>query len=395
MRILCVNNTADLYGASRCMERVFGRLAEAGHEVHAVIPCRGPLVSLLETRGVHVHIHRGLPILERAELRSVLGCSRFLLLFPLSVMSLAVLAVRLQIDVIHTNVIVLPTPCLAAFITGKPHIWHVRELLGEFGRLWKPYQRYVTFLSKAVVAISNCTRDQFDPALRERVHVIYDGLDETLVKIDPIRRDLVRSSLPSDKLLVGVLGRIKFHRKGQEVLVRAASLLKERYPGVHYVLVGSVAPGNEDHERRLRTLIAECGVEEQFTFYGETDDPISAVAALDIAVVPSVQPEPFGCVVIEAMAAGTPVIGSRCGGIAEQIVDGVSGLLFPPGDSAALAVALDRLLSDKSLRASLADGGKSRVRNNFSLDTTYRSALKVLHIVSGSGLAPESARRML
>ena len=67
------------------------------------------------------------------------------------------------------------------------------------------------------------------------------------------------------------------------------------------------------------------------------------------------------------------MIGSRCGGIAEQIVDGVSGLLFPPGNSEALSNALDRLLSDDSLRGRLAENGRQRVRDHFSLDATYRS----------------------
>ena len=138
---------------------------------------------------------------------------------------------------------------------------------------------------------------QFDPALQKKVHVIYDGLDETIVKVDPLRWDLIRSTLPSDKVLVGVSVASNGIARVRKCLFGSASLLKERHPNVHYVLVGSVAPGNEDHEHRLRTLlISQCGVEEQITFYGETDDPISLVAALDIAVVPSVQPEPFGCV---------------------------------------------------------------------------------------------------
>jgi glycosyltransferase involved in cell wall biosynthesis len=100
-------------------------------------------------------------------------------------------------------------------------------------------------------------------------------------------------------------------------------------------------------------------------------------------VVPSIQPEPFGCVVIEAMAAGTPVIGSRCGGIAEQIVDGVSGSLFCPGVAADLAEALHSLLTDSALRERLAEGGLQRVRNKFRLESTYRTMAALFDRVSG------------
>jgi glycosyltransferase involved in cell wall biosynthesis len=391
MKILSVNNTADIYGASRCMERVLGRFVEDGHEVHAVLPQEGPLVAMLEARGIRVHIHRTLPIVERSRMGSLRGCARFFLQFPFSVCWLAVLILRLRIDIVHTNIVVLPTPAFAAFIARRPHVWHIRELLGEFGWMWIPYQRYIMVFSRAAVAISCCVREQFEPALQGRVHVIYDGLDEAAIRIDPARKESFRKALPPDRLLVGVLGRIKWHRKGQEVLVRAASLLTKSHPCVHYVLIGSVAPGNEVHETKLRALISDLGLGDAVTLYGETDDPMSVLAALDIAVVPSVQPEPFGCVVIESMAAGTPVIGSRCGGIAEQIVPDVSGILFPPGDFQALASGLDRLFNDALLRNRLVEQGLRRVREDFPLEDTYRSMLALFETIGGLklGLPPQ------
>jgi glycosyltransferase involved in cell wall biosynthesis len=395
MNILSVNNTADIYGASRCMERVLGRFVKGGHEVHAVVPEHGPLIELLEAQGVRVHIHRGLPVVDRSQFRSWWACLKSLVLFPISVIWLAILALRFRIDVIHTNTLVMPSPAVAALITGRPHVWHVREMMGEFGRLWKLYQRYVCILSSTVVAISNCTRDQFDPGPRNKVRVIYDGLDGTAARVEPSRRDAFRSSFPSGKILVGVVGRIKWHRKGQEVLVRAAALLKERHPQVHYVLVGSPAPGNQEHETRLRALIAASGLENDFTLAGDIDDTISMFAALDIAVVPSVQAEPFGCVVIEAMTAGAPVVGSRCGGIAEQIVDGVSGLLFTPGDDAALADALDSLLNDRNLRHQMAEQGFQRVRSAFSLDSTYLHMATLFDQVAAAGFNASLRRNPL
>jgi glycosyltransferase involved in cell wall biosynthesis len=382
MKILSVNNTTDLYGASRCLERVFGQFVHDGHDVHAVLPGSGPLNTILEERGVRVHIQPSLSIFDRSKVGSIGGCLRFLLLFPVSVIQLLVLILRYRIDVVHTNTGVLPSSGVAAFLSGRPHIWHIRELFGEFGWLWKPYQRYMYLFSSAIVAISRCAHDQFDLALRNKVHVIYDGLNETLAEVNPLRRDVFRSALPAGKHLVGVMGRIKWHRKGQEVLVRAASLLKSRHPKTHYVLIGTAAQGNEDHEINLRALITSLGLDDDFTLVGETQDPISAFAALDIAVVPSVQPEPFGCVVIEAMAAGVPVVGSDCGGIAEQIVDGVSGLLFAPGNPQALANSLDLLFSDASLRKQMAVDGLRRVHTTFQLQTTCRQLLTLFDRVT-------------
>ena len=386
MKILSINNTADMYGASRCMERVFSRFTADGHEVHAVLPEDGPLVALLKARGVRVHLHPAMPIVDRAQLRSLSGCLRFLVCFPLSVVWLAALMLRLRIDLVHTNTVVLPTPSVAALLTGRRHVWHVRELLGEFGALWRPYQRFVYRLSDAIIAISQCTREQFDVALRDRVAVIYDGLAESDSLIDPEERDRIRRLAPPESTLVGVVGRIKFHRKGQEVLVRAAGLLRGKYPDARYLIVGSASPGNEGQVTRLRQLIAEVGVGDLVVLAGESTDPASVFAALDIAVVPSVQPEPFGCVVMEAMAVGTPVIGSRCGGIAEQIVDGVSGLLFPPGDAPALAAALESLLGNAARRDAMAEAAASHARTLFSLDGTYNAMANLFDTVGGTGI---------
>jgi len=385
MKILSVNNTADLYGASRCMERLFGRFVQEGHEVHVVLPEHGPLADLFEACGAHVHIHRYLAVIDRARFRSVRGCLRFLLFFLLSVLWIVALILRLRIDLIHTNTIVMPSPAMAAFITGRNHIWHVRELLSEFGWMWKPYQRYIYLLSSAIVAISHCTGDQFDPELLGKVHVIYDGLDDAATIADPAWVQAFRASFSSETKLIGVVGRIKWHRKGQEVLVRAAALLRHQHPEAQYVIVGSTAPGNEDHEIRLRELISECGLEKTVLLTGDCHDPASVFAALDIAVAPSIQPEPFGCVVIEAMAQGTPVVGSHCGGISEQIVDGVSGILFTPGDSEALATALDTLLRAPGLRERIASEGRRRVREHFTLESTYRAMAGVFDNSINSG----------
>ncbi len=377
MKILSINNTADIYGASRCMERVFGRLAEDGHEVHAVLPASGPLVPMLEARGVHVHLHPGLSIIDRAQLKTPNGILRFLVGLPLSIFFLVRLIRRLHIDVVHTNTVVMPSPSVAALLTGTPHVWHVRELLHEFGILWRPYQRLVHHLSSAIVAISACVRDQFDPRFQNKIQVVYDGLDASSSITDPARVAAFRAQFPPDAQLIGVVGRIKWRRKGQEVLVRAASLLHERFPKAHFVFVGSPSPGNEDHETRLRDLISACALNNVIHLLGDTEDPASVFAALDIAVAPPIQPEPFGCIVIEAMAAGTPVIGSRAGGIAEQIVPYETGLLFAPGSAEELAREISLLLSNPALRARMADAGRRRVRTYFSLETTCGSIARL------------------
>jgi glycosyltransferase involved in cell wall biosynthesis len=217
--------------------------------------------------------------------------------------------------------------------------------------------------------------------------VVYNGLDEESAVVNPENVRRFRLSLGSPKLLIGVVGRIKWVRKGQEVLIKAAALLSEKFPDARYVIVGTCAPGNEDHLLRLRALIREKGLEDRIIFTGDLEDLRDVYAAFDVTVVPSVMPEPFGCVVVESMAVGTPVVGSRTGGIPEQIVDGVTGLLFRPGDEVDLSIALSRIMSDEPLRLRMAEASQRRFQNTFRLDAAYRLFAEIIE--SGNGIQAE------
>jgi glycosyltransferase involved in cell wall biosynthesis len=376
--ILSVHNTSDIYGASRSLLRMLRRFARDGHEVHVVLPESGPLIDLLMEEGIRVHIYEALAIIDRTQLSSLRGVLAFLLNFPRSVFWLAALIRRHDFDVVHTNSSVLPAPGLAARLTGRRHLWHIREFFSDFPAFWRIYQCYMGMFSSRIIANSCATRDQFSASLREKCAVVYNGLDADAGSVNLHNAQRFRASLGSPKWLIGVVGRIKWVRKGQEVLVKAAALLVEEFPDARYVIVGSCAPGNEDHLVRLRALIHEKGLEERIFFTGEVDDLRDIYAAFDLTVVPSVMPEPFGCVVVESMAAGTPVVGSRIGGIPEQIVDGTTGLLFHPGDEVDLSRALSKLMSDEGLRRRMAEASSRRFRETFSLDTTYRAFAEMI-----------------
>ena len=372
MIILSVNNSADIYGSSRCLLRTMELFARDGHEVHVVVPCTGPLVGLLEDKGIKVHIHKNLAIIERTQFASLAGKLSLMWKYPLSTLWLIRLILRLKVDLVHTNTGVLPSPALAAKLTGRRHMWHIREFLSEFPSVWKIYQYYMCLLSTKVITISRTVQNQFAAGLQDRCSIVYDGLGEDAMTVDQAEVARFRSSIGDSYLLIGVIGRIKWVRKGQEVLVKAAGLLRDKFPSARYVIVGSVAPGNQDHLVRLRELIHELGLDDRVVFTGDVEDPRPLYAAFDITVVPSVQPEPFGCVVMESMAAGTPVIGSRIGGIPEQIIDEKTGLLFAPGDEVDLAHALERVMSDERLRLDMGLKSRQHFIEMFRMEETYR-----------------------
>ncbi len=371
MVILSVNNTADIYGASRCLSRMANLFVEDGHEVHVVVPCDGPLVRSLEAQGVKVHIHEGLAIIDRKEMDSFFGKLKFLSRYPLSTLWLLRLMRRLKVDVIHTNTGVLPSPAMAAKLSGRRHVWHLREFLSEYPSAWKIYQHYMCLLSNDIVAVSHAVKNQFVPKLQDRTTVIYDGLDDEAAQIDSENVSAFRKKIGEPEFTVGVVGRIKWLRKGQEVLIKAAALLRDTYPDTKYVIVGAPSPGNDDHLVRLQDLVRELRLEDRVVFTGDIRETRDVYGAFDVTVVPSVHPEPLGCVVMESMAAGTPVIGSRCGGIPEMIVDNETGLLFSPGDEVELASALSRVISDGQLRTAMSQRGRRRFIDCFRMKDAH------------------------
>src|ERR1700733_12571553 len=118
MRILSIHNSADIYGASRCIERLAKRLRRDGHWLFVVLPREGPLKELLEAAGARVILHPALSVIERNQMRSIASKLRFALELPISIFWLTLLIVRLRVDVVHTNCATMPSSPLAAALTG-------------------------------------------------------------------------------------------------------------------------------------------------------------------------------------------------------------------------------------------------------------------------------------
>jgi glycosyltransferase involved in cell wall biosynthesis len=137
--------------------------------------------------------------------------------------------------------------------------------------------------------------------------------------------------------------------------------------------MGSPFPGNEEHLTALEQLIDEMGVRDKVVLTGDVEDIKAGTAAMDVAIMASGQPEPFGGVVIESMALGRPVVGTAIGGTPEQIEDGVTGVLVPPNDEVALADAIGRLLDDVSMRQVMGERARQAFLAKFEFETFYAS----------------------
>jgi len=226
--------------------------------------------------------------------------------------------------------------------------------------------------SAAIVAASTIELAELRQLYRadpSRVAVIPCGVDPEVFK--PVRLADAREALGRDQCerLVLFVGRIE-QIKGIDVLLRALGLLFQRHPDLRsdvclLVVGGALDPGDDAPETEkileLRRLVHEHRMEANVAFVGSRDQEQLALyyAAADVCAVPSLT-ESFGLVALEAMACGTPVVGTRVGGLQTLIEDGESGLLVPAGDDTALAEAIHAVLTDHRLRTHLSHGARER-----------------------------------
>lgn len=180
---------------------------------------------------------------------------------------------------------------------------------------------------------------------------------------------LERFGLPPDAVVFAHVGRI-VRWKGQLEFLRAFAEVVKQDPRAYALIVGDDVEGlSAEYPRMLRASAQELGISERVVFTGHVDKPVELMSVVDVVVHSSIEPEPFGLVITEAMSAGTAVIAARLGAPMEIIEDGVNGLLVNPEDPAEFAAGLTRLLSDETYRRRLANEGRRTVVERYSPET--------------------------
>jgi glycosyltransferase involved in cell wall biosynthesis len=184
------------------------------------------------------------------------------------------------------------------------------------------------------------------------VKILRPGVDLRAFRPDSLAGARVRDKLAigAQTPLVGIFGRVQ-PWKGQHVFLEAAARVVPRFPECRFVLVGGSLFGlDEEYAKELRARADRPDLRGRVIFAGHREDTNALMNACDVVVHASVKPEPWGLVVAEAMAAGRAVVAAAAGGPLEMIDPGNTGLLTPPGDASALAMAIETLLADPARR---------------------------------------------
>jgi len=252
---------------------------------------------------------------------------------------------------------------LAARLCGVPVICHEKgfEQLGAVGRF---ASRWID----ACIGMTDEVREHCrkDGVRARRLLTIFDGVD--CGQFAPgggaaVRREF---GIPAGVPVAGIVGHLQ-EWKGQHIVIEAIGQARVRFPELHCLIVGGVHRRGGEYAARLRTRIADLGLERNVILTGERTDVPACLDAMDIVLHSSITPEPFGRVMIEGMALGRPVIAPREGGPLAIVVDGQTGLLVPPRDADGMARGLVQLLADPGGRAAMGRAARARVEEVFDI----------------------------
>ncbi len=351
---------------------VTGSLGTGGTELAVIAHARGfarrgrvrPHVVVLGTGGDHAAALReeGIPVVElaipRGRLRSPAGLARL--------DRLRRLVRGLGGPVVHTFLFDADVYGMLAALLGSPGaVVTTRRAIKRHRPHHLRLYRLTNFLVDRIVCNSEEVRRftvEVEGADPSRVEVIVNGIDVERFAGGDGRAARERLGLRGEETLVGAVGTIR-EVKGQRVLLEAmVPLLRER-PGLRLVLAGD---RSSRYAAALVEAAREAGVGDRVLLPGPVAGVPDLLAALDVFVLPSLS-EGMSNALLEAMAAGRPIVATRVGGNAEALAGGKAGVLVPAGDAGALRAAIRELLEDPGRAAALATRARGRAGTHYSL----------------------------
>lgn len=211
-----------------------------------------------------------------------------------------------------------------------------------------------------VIAVSHAVKDVIvgqNIIPESKISVIYNGIDLEKFKYASGNKIIQELNFSEKQRLVGVIGRIT-PEKGQDIFIKSIPLILKDHPDTKFLIVGS---DTEKYTEKLNLLANELGIPDKVVFLGVRSDIPDIMKMLDVFVLSSLS-EPFGLVLVEAMAAGIPVVATQAGGAREIIVNNESGILVEPSNHEDLAAAVSNILRDNELAKKLNTAGKERAK---------------------------------
>ncbi len=364
-------------GAERVLELIARGLRDRGHRVAVSAPGPWDLASGL--RGVDVEV-RSIPVrccwLVQAERqpvwRQLVRGARFLLPDP-GTKALEGFLSEFGPDVVYVNCLPHLRGAAVAHAAGCPVVWHIHEILPPGARRrW--FAGRLRRNATKIVAVSEAVAQWLsEESLGDSLAVIHNGVDAP--ERFPDRKHARRKfELPAEATVFGLFSQLVAH-KGAIDFVRAAHQTALSDPDLWFLIAGR---GPASFVGRLRRAIEDGPAAQRIRVLPPQPEIWELLAAVNVAAITTLWPDPLPRVVMEAMAAARPVVGYGGGGVPEMVVDGETGLLCQPGDIGGLTRAIVELAGDEALRSRLGEAGRRRAKELFSVERHVDQMEKVL-----------------
>ncbi|MBU7527295.1 MULTISPECIES: glycosyltransferase family 4 protein [Lactiplantibacillus] len=353
--ILFIHSSAELYGSDRSLLNTIRYMDKSKYNIYVLLPIEGPLASeLRKVEGVDVIVHP-IAVLRRKNL-SLWGVTTYFCSLVVSYFYIMNIIRKQHISIVDTNTAVIFGGALAAKSMRIKSVWHIREIINSRFEN-KVISKLMELFSDVIVANSMNTGRALNVS-KNKVRIVYNAVEES--------RSAPQRNKINAGIIIGMAGRIN-HWKGQSLFIGAAKKVVERYPQVKFLIAGDAYAGEEYLKDNLKSEIEKLDLQENVTLLGQVSDMNSFYSGLDIFVLPSIQPEPFGLVVIEAMDYALPVVATNHGGPTEILKNGDTGYLVDYKNSEEMAQRLNELIADSELRDRMGTAARKDKRRRFSV----------------------------
>lgn len=370
INILFIHQSAELYGSDKTLLLLLKKLDKTKYFPIVVLPFEGPLKIELEKENIKIVIAPVLKLYRK--MFSPKNMVTFFSDLEKGFLVLDNLNKKQKIDIVYSNTLAVLLGFLYAKKRNLKHLWHVHEIIESPKLFTSFFKKLLSSKSVSKIVYNSIATQQFwnkNKALEHKGKVIWNGLEAPSKIISTVEKKEIKETLfkaKDNEVVIALVGRIS-RWKGQLLLLNAFSEIIKINNNIHLVFVGSSPPNQEEFTLILNEKIQQFKLSKKITVIPFQQDIYKIWQTIDVAVVPSTEPEPFGLVALEAMLACKPVIAANHGGLSEIVLNEETGFLFEPNNTKELQDALLKLIENPNLRDLMGNAGNQRARNMFSI----------------------------
>lgn len=354
-RVLIANSWSSCHGgSSTSLLDIVTNLDRNAYEPIVVCPEEGPLPDRLRAADVATVIHRNTRLSKTT-----------IIPFASDTLAFRKLIKRENIALVHSNVGGTRSSIVAAaYLARVPYVQHVRNKLSSTASRLMGFR-----LATRIITNSDSAAEPLrgDAKVFGKTQTLYNAVDLTLYNDD---RDCRQELQLEGRPVVGFVGQL-IPRKGVLTVIDAFEAIRQQVPNAALVIVGCAPPDEPAYEQECRQRVKQLSLDDDVRFVGYRRDVPALMRTFDVFLFPT-RAEPFGKVVIEAMAAGCPVVASQVGGIPEIINSKEIGALIQPDIPEEAAKETLRFLTDADLAAQTGRAGATDVRQRFGVSQMVR-----------------------